>query len=320
MFCGDIIRGLSGCVLPSKTRRSARARHGLAPVELVIAIPILLFAMALSVIVGNAACWKIRATVVARNEIWSSRMPRTSTPADPWPAGWPQSATMNHSGSRSLPDLNFPVFQNPLVRGGAPLTNVTVNTQLLDPTRSVHIGQSHIQPSPPMLAKRVTLQPFDVNHPLIDGPWAYWQTGQWDNWSRRIPDLYPSMWLDANSPAMAMANQIAGTYRPAVDVFDRDAELCAWYGNYIDFHPSVRTFCTLDAQLVHDRYIADPRLGILGRIAGIPQRIGSTFLRMYKAQLQILQAMQPPPADAQAQMALLQQKIDILEDYLASLN
>jgi hypothetical protein len=292
------------------------ARHGLAPVELVISIPILLFAMALSVIVGNAACWKIRATVVARNEIWSNRMPRTSTPADPWPASWPQLATMNHAGSRPLPDLNFPAFQNPLVRGGAPLTNVTVNTQLLDPTRSVRVGQSYIQPSPPMLAGRVTVQPFQVDHPLIDGPWAYWQTGQWDNWSRRIPDLYPSMWLDANSPAIAMANQISSTYRPAVDVLDHDAELAAWYGSYIDFHPSCRTFCTLDVQLVHDRYVA----GVLGRIAGVPQRIASTFLRMYQAQLQILQAMMPPPADAQAQIALLQQKIDILEDYLASLN
>jgi hypothetical protein len=124
------------------------------------------------------------------------------------------------------------------------------------------------------------------------------------------------MWLDANSPAIAMANQISSTYRPAVDVLDHDAELAAWYGSYIDFHPSCRTFCTLDVQLVHDRYVA----GVLGRIAGVPQRIASTFLRMYQAQLQILQSMMPPPADAQAQIALLQQKIDILEDYLASLN
>ena len=33
---------------------------------------------------------------------------------------------------------------------------------------------------------------FNLDHPLIDGPWAYWQTGQWGNGSRRFPSLYPN--------------------------------------------------------------------------------------------------------------------------------
>src|SRR5262245_4693044 len=96
-------------------------RRGLAPVELVLAIPLVLFTVALSVIVGTAACWKIRTSTVARNEIWTYRMPRRDWPRNPQPAGWPASASASHAGTRQLPDLNSAAFQNAVVRG--PLQN-----------------------------------------------------------------------------------------------------------------------------------------------------------------------------------------------------
>src|SRR5262245_32134723 len=130
-----------GSLLPPAKSAAWERRSGLAPVELVLAIPLILFTVALSVIIGNAACWKIRASIVARNEIWSNRRPRSDTPADPRPAGWPQSATMNHSASRPLSDLNVPAFQNPLIRG--PMPNVTVNSRLFDPTQAVRLGRSN---------------------------------------------------------------------------------------------------------------------------------------------------------------------------------
>jgi hypothetical protein len=315
-------------VLRRVVARSAAPRSGLAPVELVLSIPLLLMVMALSVIVGNAACWKIRAAVVARNEIWSTRQPRSDTPADPWPAGWPQSAKMNHSGSRPLSDLNLPAFQNPLVHG--PLPNVTVNSQLFDPTLSVHVGSDYIERTPAMLP-RLGDYSFNVEHPLIDGTWAYWQTGQYSNETRRMPSLYPNT-PHQNSGEKAAYDEAyqsiaTASFRGNLAVLDHDEELRAFYGNYPNFHPAVRSFCSLDPSFVRDNYMANSG-GLLTQIANVPKTITNRFLSMYRSQLAtlkaILQAAQqvgdPPPPGIQAQIAALEQKVQTLQDYLASLN
>ncbi len=253
--------------------------------------------MALSVIVGNAACWKIRASVVARNEIWSNRRPRSDDPPDPQPAGWPAHGNENHSGQQPLADLNDPAFQNPLIRG--PMPNVTVNDRLLDPTLSVRHGESDIKQTPPMLASMGSYS-FNLDHPLIDGPWAYWQTGQWGNGARRFPALYPNT-PPQDSPEKAAFDQSVQTVKNApflsdLAVLDGDEELHDWYYPdtfdppiYVDFHPRVG-FCSMDTALVRAQYIAERRRGLLVRIAAVPRNITNTFLRMYRTQLQVLQA------------------------------
>jgi hypothetical protein len=314
-------------VVGRNIRRWGRRRSGLAPVELVLGIPLVLMVMALSVIVGNAACWKIRAAVVARNEIWSARKPRCDTPPDPWPAGWPQSAKMNHSGSRPLSDLNVPAFQNPLVHG--PLPNVSVNSQLLDPTLSVRIGSDYILRTPPMLAK-IGDYSFTVDHPLLDGTWAYWQTGQYGNESRRMPALYPNT-PPQNSAEKAAYDQayqaiVNASFRSNLAVLDHDEELRAYYTNYPNFHPGI-SFCSLDPTYVREKYIAS-RNGLLTRIANVPKTITNRFLSMYRSQLSALKAAlqaaqqsgTPPPPGIQGQIATLEQKVQTLQDYLSSLN
>jgi hypothetical protein len=316
-------------VLQCKIRNAPAARRlrrmGLAPVELVLSIPLILFVMALSVIVGNAACWKIRASVVARNEIWSNRRPRSDNPEDPRPAGWPAHGGKSHSSQRSLADLNDPAFQNPLVNG--PLPNVTVNDRLLDPTLTVRHGASDIKQTPPMLAKMGDYS-FNVDHPLIDGPWAYWQTGQWGNGARRFPALYPD--TPPHLPEEdAFRNSVdavkSAPFLPDLAVLDGDQELHDWFYPdtfdppiYMDFHPRVR-FCSMDSALVRAQYITDPRRGLLVRIANVPRSITNTFLRMYRDQLRILQNTMPPPANATMLEAELEQNIQTLEAYLATL-
>jgi hypothetical protein len=315
--------------------RRLKRRTGLAPVELVLSAPLVLMVMALSVIVGNAACWKIRAAVVARNEIWAYRKPRTDIPLDTsatWPAGWPQSASMNHSTSRPLTDLDFPAFQNPLLRG--PLPNVTVNSSLLNPTLSVRVGSDQIQRTPPLLA-RLGDYSFNIDHPLIDGPWAYWQTRQYSNQSDvpnrvyreslRFPALYPDV-PPQNSPEKSAFDSAVQDVKQFLSngqlaVLDGDQELHDWfYPNtydpplYDNFHPGVR-FCSMDPNYVHASYIANPG-GLLARIAAVPKRITDRFLSMYNQQLAILQNMMPPP---DAEIQALEQKIQILNDYRATL-
>jgi hypothetical protein len=295
-----------------------RSRRGLAPVELVLAIPLVMFTVALSVIVGTASCWKIRASVVARNEIWTYRMPRDDAPPNPRPEGWPVGATANHYGGGPMTELNHPAFQNPIVRG--PLSNINVNANRFDPTAGVRVGHSHIDRTPAMLP-RIGQYQFDLEHRLLDGKWQYRQMGLASNGARRVPGGYPSVLRPDQNPARQVAMQIAGApFRSDLDVLDHDEELRAWRGNYVEFHPTMRSFCHLDPERVRAENILGRR-GLLEAIERIPRSMTNTFLSMYRAQLASLP--QPPAVLMPAQAALkaeLEQKIAVLEDYLASLN
>src|SRR5437762_13443616 len=122
--------------------RTTRTRRGLAPLELVLAIPLVLFVVALSVIMGAVSCWKVRAESVARDAIFSRRWPRGG-PADPQESEWRvANATRGDQGGPSLPELDNPVFQNPLLRG--PLPGIGVNSQMLDPTSHARVGWSQL--------------------------------------------------------------------------------------------------------------------------------------------------------------------------------
>ena len=66
-------------------------RRGLAPLELVLSLPILLMVMALMINFGTVACWKVRGLGVSRQCVWGNRWPR-STANFPQPVFWPQSS------------------------------------------------------------------------------------------------------------------------------------------------------------------------------------------------------------------------------------
>ena len=53
--------------------RTPIRRRGLAPLELVLCLPVLLMTMALMVSFGAAATWKVRALNGARQGIWRDR-------------------------------------------------------------------------------------------------------------------------------------------------------------------------------------------------------------------------------------------------------
>ena len=60
------------------TSQKSHGRRGLAPLELVLALPILLFVMALIVCYGTISAWKVREHSVARLAAWETRW-RSST-------------------------------------------------------------------------------------------------------------------------------------------------------------------------------------------------------------------------------------------------
>ncbi|MCR4411969.1 MAG: pilus assembly protein, partial [Thermoguttaceae bacterium] len=73
-------------------------RHGLSPLEFVLALPMLLFVMALMLNFGTVASWKVRTLGAARHAAWSTRAPRSGMQY-PRPANWPPAANLGAGGA-----------------------------------------------------------------------------------------------------------------------------------------------------------------------------------------------------------------------------
>jgi len=230
-----------------------------------------------------------------------------------------------------LPELNSPVFQNPIIRG--PLPGIRVDSQMLDPTLHARVGTAQLTRAPPTL-KRLGTYSLNVQDFLIDGKWQFWQLGYGSNTSRRMRRLYDVLNIAAASGQksqylQAQQQTIAVYMQPPFFVLDRDDEFLAWYGSSRDFHPRLGIPCTLDvdlAQLSVERFLpridgqARPASG-RSRPSSVPKTMTSAFLAMYRQQLQVLQNTPPPlTPQQQAQIAALKQKIQILNDFLTTLN
>jgi hypothetical protein len=313
-------------------------RRGLAPLELVLAIPMLMFVVGLSVIIGVVACWKIRAETIARDAIFSDRSrhlsgwPDYGRP-DPLPPEWRvTAATRSVTSGRQLTELDHPVFQNPLIRGPLP-GNIGVNSETLDQKNHLRIGHADLTRQLPTLAKLGSFSQH-VNQPLLDGKWQYWQLGLGWNNNRRLRSLYDLLNVPAALDEKAKYEQakqqtIAVYNRPELAVLDRDDELFA-NGWGRDFHERHSRFCSVDTLDVQQRYTDRLAARIDGQPRpsnpqydpwGVPKKMTRQFLSMYRDQLRTLQSLPPPlTAAQQAQIAALQQKIDILDAFDKTLN
>jgi hypothetical protein len=281
-------------------RRQARyCRRGLAPLELVLAIPLIQFVRGLSVVFGAVACWRVRAQSVARDAIWSHRWPRGEPLArdlDPRPPEWPLPAAINHDFGPPLDALEHAAFQAPVIRGPLP-GNIVVNDNLFDPTLRLRYGHTHLDRSPAALGNVLGDYQLDVTHWLFDGKWQYGQTGLGRNTSRRIPVIYPNL-MDLSQTAglkaqyqQAIQAIVGSPLQPDLAVLDRDDEFRAWYGSSPDFHPRFPRFCSLDTDEVRtndlprhiERIDGTPPPGQRPRRPfGVHATMTNAFLAMYR--------------------------------------
>ena len=174
----------------------------------------------------------------------------------------------------------------------------------------------------------------------------------------RIPNLYRRTLvlyeLPRTDPSLSQAysqsvsSVLSIPHYTDLAVLDRDADIRRYTGRYVDFHPRVGRMCELDPQIVYDRQVeglvdirqddGDIRLGEISRL---PRTMTDYFLRMYRAAVQQMQnridqlqaeldGVPPPTAQRQAQIlaqiaaleaeiAVIEPKIDQLEAYLARL-
>ena len=128
-------------VTPRRIAKTGRARHaprgGLAPLEMALALPILLFVFALIVNAGYSGTWKLRSLGIARETAWSARTPRDANkpPPEYWSDFWQlPSPTTQRQGLPPIESLDPQSVDLPVVRG-AKMGSLDVDRDLLDPAR-----------------------------------------------------------------------------------------------------------------------------------------------------------------------------------------
>ncbi len=277
-----------------------------------MSLPILLLVMALFVVFGTAASWKIRTETVSRGAVWQSRWPRQHSHAALHSlAEWPATADQSVAAAAPLAELGDPAIRPPVVSGPLP-GGIGVNSSLLDFRRGVEQGEARITRRPPMMW-RMGPYGFDVEDPLLDDKFQYRQMGLSSNRQRRMPWIYE---LPAPPDALALAYRSAvlaidnAPFTWQLRPLDQDDEFIAFYGRAPDFHPRMRRFRSVDVPWV-DKNRVKP---LTDRTENLPQRMSGAFIRLYDAQLRT----NPPPSPAA--QSVIQQKIDQLKEFQSSLS
>lgn len=340
------------CGLPSRCDRSAASlatsRRGLAPLELVLAIPLFLFIMALMVNFATVSAWRVRSLAAARGTVWAGRHPR-SLAAFPGPAMWPSNANFGAGGDGPAAVLDDPRVNLPVARGPT-LGTFVVNDQLLDPSRGFRRGHSSLSRDFPLLA---SLGPYQLQSgsPILQNCWQYATLSlpaNWHNrWAHRVTALYQLPTAGGNYLQQYVQAALAiwrMPQRPALLILDRDPEFSAYAarfgwqsGGSPDFHPGLAQFCSVDLELARDRVerLIDRIEGVapkdgpppVAHVASLAERMARGYISLYQAVMDELNNMMnavPPPNPGQlgaiqAEIADLQQKIAILEAFVASL-
>jgi hypothetical protein len=294
----------------------------------------MLMLLALMIIFGAAGAWKVRTLANSRQAIFRSMWPRT-TDDDPKPSNWwPASATMSYSDELESPFPQDPFADHTVVRGpsvgdamGGNSLRVLIDT--LDMTDGMHSGGASVDHEPAMWPQLGRRNHFDREFSMFAG--HQWQHGNMGihNWTRRIGVTYDYELSKYNPGAMQRTQQAADTImsnpaRGDLAVLDRDEELRAWFGNYVDFHPRPSGNCTHDLLTFQTSILPDLQVRIRGEQSGskqmsVPANMARTFLSMYRDQLALLDAMNPPPPGAAQTRADLELKIRQLEEFLATL-
>jgi hypothetical protein len=261
-----------------------RRRRGLAPLELVLALPVLLMIMALMINFGVIAAWKVRSLTITREAAWGTRWPRT-VGNNPRPDYWPRSAGVNASGPTNVPEIDDPRVNLPVARG--PLPRIDVDADLLDPTRGLYTGSSDIRRGYAMLATMGDYH-LDSYARLLDDKWQYQRMGlpnnrnlrSWRLYNIEMPNVVARM-QEAQVRVGTSYHQRAPNLYERLTPLDNDLHFLYLRGSSPNFYPRLRRACTVDREEV-GRRVED----LITRIVGDPEReppIDSLARRMRSA-------------------------------------
>jgi hypothetical protein len=305
----------------------------LAPIELVLWLPVLLFVLALLINYGTTATWRIRGEIVARDAAFRARWGRTGGNEGRLVGQWPASATIGTAADPPVTQIDDPFLQHPVTRG--PLPNGFQVRPVLDPDAiGAYRGIAEVERGLPLLSRIGRYESGEIADSLLDRKWTNSEM-RIPNVQRRIPVLYVLPKTDPELPQafrQAISDVLAIPHFTALNVLDRDEDMRLITGRYPDFHPRIRPMCELDRELVRTQQVErliDTRDSLrrirFGEISLLPRTMTEFFLRTYRdyvarmeQRIQDLQAElagPPPPtpqraAQIQQEIAALQAEID----------
>ncbi len=322
-----------------RTRQKEKERRtGLAMLELVLSLPIMLFVMGLRIIFGAAGSWKVRTLSNSRQAVWRTFSPRTGDD-DPIVLGFRSPSEMSvEDGNASIfdedPYAEFPVVRGPQIVDPQSGQSLPVRQGLLDITVGLVQGHASIERGYPVLSDMPPGRiDFVRKHAAVDGRWQFWDMGLVSNRTRRVRFMYP-IDLQGRIPDLTQRYVNAALAigqspnAQALNVLDQDDELRSFYGRNIDYHARVGHACTTDASELQNLVDSNLEDSLVPRInPGVPQRMTRDFIKMYETQIASLQAQLnnplTPPAQRgrlQGQIVQLQTKVGQLGQFQSTLN
>ena len=320
---------------PITKTRDGESRAGLAPLELTLSLPIMLFVMGLMIIVGTTASWKVRTVTNSRQAVWRTIDPRDGDD-DPHSRGWPTNARMEAEEGSTPIDYD-PYDTHEVVRGqpfSAPTgEQLQVRDSLFDMQAGLTNGVTELERPFPVMGN---MPPRQIHlyreHPLLSGDWQFREMELRSNAQRRILFLYPADYGRSLSRYVQRYHEAAlaivlNPLNPILETLDDDDELRNpvpsgltynppyGIGRAPDYHVPERSPRGL--LLNPDRVCSTSRDELSQTVIGplvretqrVPDRLTRDFLRMYRGHLahidrlmEIYNNPQTPPA-TRAQIA-----------------
>lgn len=178
-------RSVFQCAVPSASRA------GLAPLELVLVLPLLAMMAALLMFVAFAGVWKQRAHLAAREAAWQSIWPRTDSVERP-PEWGRRDVTLRTQIGPLIGNVD-PWEDHPLFRGPRTMTQtpLDVDSRYFDGSAGIILGQSQSEIRSPLWPQlRVTYR-FQRDQLLMarEG-WQYESMGLSSAGTRRSVALF----------------------------------------------------------------------------------------------------------------------------------
>ena len=309
-------------------------RAGLAPLELVLVLPLLMMVLALMINFAHQVAWKTQAQTASRQAVWRQRPGHLAGSRDRPPRNWEAPATMSVATVPPPPLFpqdpydNYSALRGPILRdpqNGSPTAQLQVDRGLLQLNDDLVQGRATIDREVVLLPRLYQIA-FDVKHPLLQSEWRFSDLGYGDNHDRRTLKLYsylpsPTVTQRGMETLQAFLQIVHAPFRPHLAILDKDPELAAWFGSPPDFHPQAARPCEIDRDIVY-RTVVQPLIDRIqgpkgGGRGGVPENMAQTFIRMYREQIAQLMLQDPPP---RAQIDALQKKIDELNSFIGTLN
>lgn len=287
-------------------------RQGLAPLELVLALPMLVIMMALMINFGVAGAWKVRTQANTRYAAWRTVNARTGE-LNPTPPYWPATATLTTQAGQDLPTASqlWDSQQEllcPCIRGTqltAPNAPAVVNVPgRLEMDGLVLQGNAILDKALPLLRGALPGGRFRFNlkQDVFDNQWQFYSLGiPWNNHTRA------DVWWDiAHSDLAALDGNIdsnkqrldenlnrlqTSPRRDDLYPLDNDEEFIRYSGwPPPDFYPRLGRLCMSNPDEVYVSAVSrldtdghpNPR-SLLSRIDNLPCSFSRGFTGMYRS-------------------------------------